>query len=206
MTAPIAPRVRRFGKGDPENALAFWHPGRMLVSVDPGSEGAALLLPPPVRWTLNPRFPPPIAQWRLQGLTGIVDMARSLKMRLGHQEVTVLIEDSFGGGRLNIRSDLALAMARGAIIGALLTQLGPSFVTTVVVPPTTWQTTLGLTKRAKREERKAAARAITAHAFRNALAVSDGCADALAMAGWWVSQEPLKGPTPPVVQEGSDDA
>lgn len=213
MSWTVQPIVRSYRKGDSERVSDLVAHGDMVLAVDPGAHGMALLFPPANLWTGG--LPPmPVRKFELWGF-GELDRIAVIGDELAKMEdllhaepphvrasgrLMVVIEESFVGGRKNAATDLLLARYAGAVLGAVGAACNGRWHAAFVMPAV-WQKALGVA-RAKRKDRKAAAKE---HAIERlgvpAVETSaklaphrEAFCDAYGIATWWgqFSRTPLK--------------
>lgn len=196
MKAPTGPEVRAMRKDDAQDVAALAYPEDLVLVIDPGARGMALLFDPLNRWSsrLIPRAVYPF--WGFAGFNGLSDVFTAYREEAIEARLTVVMEESFGGGRLNVQSDLASARYAGAAIGALAYAFGnvAGLVNVVMVRPQVWITAFGVVgNKVKREQRKKIARdyavAQLGQAYVDGVASlaphREAFCDAYAITRWW---------------------
>lgn len=145
--------VRSYRKGDRNRVSELVSTGDLVLAVDPGAHGMACLFRSVDTW-IDDVPPKPYARAALFGFdcTGIKTMLTMMQAR----PCVVVMEETFGGGRLNVSSDLALARYAGAFLGTL-NALGVRSLDVALIPPAVWFKALCSTKM-EREGRKKLAR------------------------------------------------
>lgn len=190
-----APDVRAYRKDDKNNVAQLARVKSMVLAIDPGANGIALLFSPIADWG-SARPPAPRLTLALDGYGGLDDLAIAAAVirasPSGH--ATVVIEDSFAGGRLNPASDTALARSAGAAIGALCALSSPDTFDVVFVMEKTWFWIVGrVAAKVKRDVRKQMTAAFTVNALGGDAVANastragtrEAFCDAYAMAAWW---------------------
>lgn len=195
--------VRRYRKGDSERVADLVAHGEPILAVDPGAHGMALMFDPANLWPqgVPPRPRALVPLWGFEGLGMLADVVRRELAAFGNPRLLVVIEESYGGGRKNIATDLALARFAGAVLGAVdVASTDSNRWSAAFVMPASWLAAVGRA-RGKREDRKAMARA---HAIARlglpAVETSaklaphrEAYCDAYGVATWWgkLSRTPL---------------
>jgi hypothetical protein len=111
--------------------------GDLVLTMDPGREGMALLFHPVDEWGVAGP-PASIATNPLRDFS-TADGFAAIARLVGSEKVIMVVEESFGQGKRNTSSDLALARYTGAAIGAALASIGYDRVRGIVlVPASSW--------------------------------------------------------------------
>ena len=129
------PRAVR--KDDRQHVAEIASVDEWIITVDPGARGMALLFEPVKRWGDEP--PAPIVDVAFSNYKGGHALAGALDVVSADvdRELTVVMEESFGGGRMNVQSELASALYAGAVICASENGIGSGF-NVVMVRPAVW--------------------------------------------------------------------
>lgn len=203
MPRPSTPLVRAHRKGDKYKVRELVAEGDWILAVDPGADGIALLFEPFCRWkVMEPPEPFAVFPFNRFGGMDFEPVDEVLRGESIGTKLLVVLEESFGGGRLNIASDLALARYSGAVIGALAAVVRPHAFNVAMVNATTWlsaATSRAMTAKAARAQRKAISEAHTLKSLGGVGSVHDrfgwpgltlaahreAFCDAYTMATWW---------------------